>query len=37
VSHVYDVTSANQSGVLLVGQIDGSITVINYLDQTRIL
>ncbi len=37
ITHIHDLEKVNQVGNLLLGQIDGNITIINYATQTRIL
>ena len=37
VTHIHDLEKVSQTGKLLIGQVDGNITIINYMTQTRIL
>jgi len=37
ITHIYELTSASQAGLLLTGQIDGSIMIVNYVTQSIVL
>lgn len=37
ITHIYELTSASQAGLLLTGQIDGSIMIVNYATQSIVI
>ena len=37
VTHIYELTSGSQAGMLLTAQIDGSIMIVNYASQSIVL
>ena len=37
VTHIYELTSGSQAGMLLTAQIDGSILIVNYASQSIVL
>ena len=37
ITHIYELTSGSQAGMLLTGQIDGSIFIVNYASQSIVL
>ena len=37
VTHIYELTGANQSGLIIVAQIDGTITVLNHLTGAKVV